>query len=58
MTKKVNCMDLGFDCPGVIQADTTEETLRQVAAHAAEAHGMQEVTPEVVEKIHAVMIEE
>jgi predicted small metal-binding protein len=58
MTKVVNCKDVGFDCEGVIRAETEEEVLRLVAEHAKEVHGIEEVPPEVVEKVRAVMYEE
>ena len=58
MTKVVNCRDVGFDCEGVIRAETEEEALKLVAEHAKEVHGMQDVPPEVVEKVRAVMREE
>jgi predicted small metal-binding protein len=58
MTKVVNCKDLGFDCDGVIQAESTEEVLQLVAQHAKEVHGMDEVPAEVVKKVHEVMQEE
>ena len=58
MTKVVNCRDLGFDCEGVIRAESAEEALQMVAQHAKEVHGMDEVPPEVVEKVHQVMLEE
>ena len=58
MTKVVNCSDVGFECEGVIRAATEEEALKLVAEHAKEVHGMQEVTPDVVEKVRAVMRDE
>ena len=58
MTKVVNCRDVGFDCDGVIRAETEEEVLKLVAEHAKEVHGTKEVSPEVVEKVRAVMHEE
>ena len=58
MTKVVNCRDVGFDCEGVIRADTEEEALKLVAEHAKEVHGMQEISPEVVEKVRSVMQDE
>ena len=58
MTKVVNCRDVGFECEGVIRAETEEEVLKLVAEHAKEVHGMEEVPPEVVEKVRAVMQEE
>ena len=58
MTKVVHCKDVGFDCEGVIRAATEEEVLKLVADHAKEVHSMQEVTPDVVEKVRAVMRDE
>lgn len=58
MTKVVNCRDLGFDCEGVVRAESAEEVLEMVAQHANEVHGMQDVPPEVVEKVYEVMQEE
>jgi predicted small metal-binding protein len=58
MTKKVNCKDLGFDCEGVVQAETEEEVIALVAKHAADVHGMDDVPPEVVLKVKEVMYEE
>ena len=58
MTKVVVCRDLGFDCEGVIRAETEDEALKQAAAHAKEVHGMEEFSPEVVEKVRAVMRDE
>jgi predicted small metal-binding protein len=58
MTKVVNCRDLGFDCDGVVRAESVEEVLQLVAQHAKEVHGMDELPAEVVEKVHEVMQEE
>ena len=58
MAKVINCRDLGFDCDGVIRAETEEELLQLVAQHAQTVHGLEEVTPEVVEKVRSVMREE
>lgn len=58
MTKVVNCRDVGFDCEGVIRADTEEEALKLVDEHAKEVHGMQEISPEVVDKVRSVMQDE
>lgn len=58
MTKVIHCRDVGFDCDGVIRAETEEEALQQAAAHAKTAHGLKEVTPEVVAKVRSVMRDE
>ena len=58
MAKVVHCRDVGFDCDGVVKAETEEDLLAQVAAHAQEAHGVTEVTPEIVAKVKSVIREE
>jgi predicted small metal-binding protein len=58
MAKVVRCRDVGFDCDGVVRADTEEEVLAQVAQHAKEVHGIDEVTDEIVEKVKSVIREE
>ena len=35
---ELKCRNAGFDCAGVIQADTKDEVLRLAAAHALEVH--------------------
>ena len=51
--KKLNCRDLGFDCEKVIVAESEGEILKQAAEHAQTVHGLQEVSPEVVEAVKA-----
>jgi predicted small metal-binding protein len=58
MAKVVRCRDVGFDCDGVVRAETEEETLKQVAAHAKAVHNIEAVPPEVVEKVKKVMRDE
>lgn len=48
--KTLHCSDAGFDCQGVIRANTEEEVLNLAAQHALDAHGVQ-ATPELVEKL-------
>ena len=45
MAKEVLCRNAGFDCDGVVTADTEKETPQKLAAHATSAHGLTEVTP-------------
>lgn len=49
---------MGFDCEGVVKGDTEDETLALVAEHAKDAHGLEEVSPEVVAKVKSVMHDE
>jgi predicted small metal-binding protein len=58
MAKVVRCRDVGFDCDGVVKAETEEEALKQVAAHAKAVHNIEVVPAEVVEKVKKVMRDE
>ena len=58
MAKVVRCRDVGFDCDGVVRAETEEEALKQVAAHAKTVHNVETVSAEVIEKVKKVMRDE
>jgi len=55
MAKVVRCRDVGFNYEGVVRAETEEEVLRQVAAHAKTVHNLEAVSEEVVAKVRRVM---
>ncbi len=55
--KTLKCKDVGFDCPGVIQANTNEEVLNQAAKHALDVHGVT-VSPELAAQITTLIKEE
>lgn len=57
MDKIIQCRDVGFDCNGVIKANSEQEALQMAAEHARQVHGVQKVTPEMVAKIRQVMKE-
>lgn len=40
MARELHCRDLGFDCEGVVVADSDDEVVAQAAQHAREVHGM------------------
>ena len=50
MSLKVHCRDVGFDCDGIVQADTEDDLLQQVAKHAQSEHGLETVTDEAMQK--------
>ncbi|MBC8492956.1 MAG: DUF1059 domain-containing protein [Chloroflexi bacterium] len=58
MTKVVHCRDVGFDCDGVVRAETEEEALKKVAEHAKTVHGLKEISEEVVEKVRTLIRDE
>ncbi len=55
--KTLNCSDAGFDCKGVIKANSVEEVLQQAAIHAKEVHGVA-VTPELAAQIATLIKDE
>lgn len=58
MAKVVKCRDVGFDCEGVIRAESEEEALAQAAEHAQAVHGLTEISDEVVEAVRSAMRDE
>lgn len=42
------CGDVMAGCTATFDADTEDELLAQVGPHAAEAHGIENVTPDVL----------
>lgn len=55
MAMQFACGDVIHGCSQKFTAETEQEILKHVAAHAAAAHGLKEVTPEVVAKVKAAM---
>jgi predicted small metal-binding protein len=53
--KYIACASIVPDCPFEVSAPTEEELLTMVAAHAAHAHGITEVTPELAAKVKAAI---
>jgi len=56
--KVVHCRDVGFDCEGVVRAETEEEALKKVAEHAKTVHKLETIPEEVVAKVRQVMRDE
>ena len=53
--KYIACASVVPDCPFEASATTEEELLKMVAAHAAHAHGITEVTPELAAQVKAAI---
>ncbi len=47
--KELRCSEVGFDCKGVIRAETEQEVLRQAAEHAAKEHGLTQLDDATVQ---------
>jgi predicted small metal-binding protein len=58
MVLTVHCRDVGFDCDGVVRAETEDDLLQQVAHHAQSVHGLEKVTDEIVAKVKSVIRED
>lgn len=58
MAKVIHCKDVGFDCEGVVQANSEEEVLQMAANHAKTAHGVSELTDEMIQKVKSVIRDE
>ena len=51
MTKTIACTDLFPGCEFKAEAESEADLLQKVAAHAASAHGVSEITDEMVSKV-------
>ncbi len=57
MAKNFRCSDVVAECSWSATADSEEELMKQIQEHAKK-HGFNEVTPELAEKIKAVIKDE
>jgi predicted small metal-binding protein len=51
--KQFACSTVVEGCDGVVTGETEDDVLAAAAGHAAEAHGMTDLPPEVVEAVRA-----
>lgn len=51
MTKEIRCRDVGVDCDWVASGETEEEIMKKAGEHAKKDHGMNEIPPELVQKV-------
>jgi predicted small metal-binding protein len=52
MTKQtIACKDVVPGCPFEAEADSEDKLLEKVQVHARHAHGVEEVTPELLAKV-------
>ena len=58
MAKVIHCKDVGFDCEGVVRAESEEKVLQLAAEHAKSEHGVTELSDEIVEKVKSVIRDE
>jgi len=57
MAKQLACGDVMPGCTYVTKADDEADLLQQVAKHASEAHGVKQITPDLLAKVKAAVKE-
>ena len=55
MAKSISCRDVGMDCDFTAQAETVEELMHKCSAHAKSDHGVEQIPPELAEKVMAAV---
>ena len=58
MAKIIRCREVGVDCDFEARGATEQEVLKKCAEHGRTAHGIQELTPELITKVRAAIREE
>ena len=56
--KQFRCGDVVPGCETTIEAESEDEILESVRVHAREDHGMDEVPPEVQDKVRSLIVEQ
>lgn len=51
MSKRIHCADIGMDCDFAAMADSEDELLELVVEHAERVHQIDEITPEIKQKV-------
>ena len=55
MSKQMACGDVVEGCAFKAEAATEEDLMKKVADHAAQQHGVKDVTPELAAKVKAAI---
>ena len=58
MTKVFECAQVVPGCEGVVTGATDEEVMQKAAAHGRDAHGIDPLPPEVVERVRSSIHEQ
>lgn len=51
MSYSLACGDIVEGCAATFEADSEDELMASAGGHAAEAHGITEITPELAEQV-------
>ncbi len=55
--KQLACGSVVSGCEAVFHAESEADLMQQVAEHAREAHGMDQIPPEVAEQVRAKIVD-
>lgn len=55
MPKVLRCADVVGSCDFVARGDSEQDILQQASEHARSVHNINEITPEVAEKVKAAI---
>ena len=55
MAMEIHCSDMGADCDFVARGETLQEALMAGAEHGKAVHGIEEITPEMMERVEQVV---
>lgn len=58
MAKVMNCRQVGNDCDFEARGETEQEVIRKCAEHSKSAHGMSEMSREMMDKVRKAIREE
>jgi predicted small metal-binding protein len=58
MPKEMRCGDVVPGCDFVARGDSEQEILQQAAEHARNEHGLDEITPDLAEKVRGAIRDE
>ena len=56
--KVIRCRDVGVDCDFEAHGESVEDVLNQCGEHARTAHGMSEISQELLEKVKSAIHDE
>lgn len=51
MSKRIRCADIGMDCDFAAMAESEEDLMELVVEHAERVHQIDEISPELQQKV-------
>jgi predicted small metal-binding protein len=58
MSKVLRCGDIVGNCDFVAKGESEQEILQQASEHARTSHGIEQITPELAEKVRSAIKDE